>query len=187
MRDASGASLSELRLIGSVFEHPSRDLVLVPLDSLGISAAWQNHLASATVPLNALDDFQDHFIPQRALIFLGHNVEGEAARPRLIPGRWLVRSDRQAFAQTAEVLEIGMCGGPVMLCSAPEAALQQQQQLCVGMIEGIVPSRRADSSSGLANTPQERASEVLGGAAALIEGRTIASFVRAVEQSRRLQ
>lgn len=61
--------------------------------------------------------------------------------PCIVPGRVLVRLPRQVFARTASVLEMGMCGGPVV----------DRDGACVGFTEGIVPANaRGVSAAALA-------------------------------------
>lgn len=66
--------------------------------------------------------------------FLDHEVDSEGNDisrqiPTMVEGRCIVRSDAQAFAKTAQILEMGMCGGPVLDESGKVA----------GVIEGVVP------------------------------------------------
>ena len=200
LRDAEGAVSLACSLRGPVITHPSRDLVIIPVDGVGPSAPPEQLdalLEGATVPLDALGNAAaaggeaaaeegattSPSPPPRMLAFLGHSVASDAVVPRRIPGVWLGRSDRQAFARTAEVLETGMCGGPVIQLAAGAAP-----QLCVGMIEGIVPAQPPAASAGEGEEgPRARAARLLAGAAAIIEGQAIAAFVRAADAQRRQQ
>jgi hypothetical protein len=99
--------------------------------------------------------------------------------PLLVEGAWLGRTQHQAFARTAAVLEIGMCGGPVLLARAGA-----EPRVCVGMTEGIVGRSRPTlpSTDGFAGQESEslsgRAEALLAGSAAVIDGSIIAEFVR---------
>lgn len=53
--------------------------------------------------------------------------------PTQVEGKLSYRSKRQNFMRTAEVLEHGMCGGPVLSLS------DEYEPRCLGMVEGIVP------------------------------------------------
>ena len=68
--------------------------------------------------------------------------------PREIPGYLLARSDRQTFCKTAELLEMGMCGGPVLL-----------GEECVGIVEGIVPAPTMEEPAP--GTPEHRRYQAL--------------------------
>lgn len=192
LRSVDGTPVLEHGLLGEVVEHPSRDLVVIPLSD-DVPPALEQLLEDSTVSLEALADTGEARAPAAGaaapppLLFLGHVVAGEAVTPWRVPGVWLGRSDRQAFARTAEVLVTGMCGGPVLQQPEREGQAAQQRQLCVGMVEGVVPAqpsnagRLADTSAA---SPRERAAALLAGSAAIIEGREIAAFVRAVESRR---
>jgi len=55
--------------------------------------------------------------------------DGRIPVPKSVDGVMLMSTERQNFAASEEVLEIGMCGGPVLSSSG----------YVVGMVEGIVP------------------------------------------------
>jgi hypothetical protein len=71
------------------------------------------------------------------LWFFGHRLpeesDGDQIEPQSIGGSffWLNPSTKQAFARSDRVLEQGMCGGAV--------TPREDNDICVGMIEGIVP------------------------------------------------
>ncbi|KAG5176355.1 hypothetical protein JKP88DRAFT_227708 [Tribonema minus] len=50
--------------------------------------------------------------------------------PFYVTGAFTLRTERQAYVKTSEVLNFGMCGAPVL----------DHQQRCCGLVEGIVPS-----------------------------------------------
>lgn len=95
--------------------------------------------------------------------------------PTTVRGRVLVRSGRQVFAQTDALLEMGMCGGPVL----------DEAGTCVGVVEGIVPvpggggvAAQQPPSSGLS----DKARGVLGGAAVFVEVDELRVLLEEVEK-----
>ena len=82
-------------------------------------------------------------------------------------GRLSISSARQAFAETATVLPLGMCGSPVMCVATGEA---------IGMVEGVVPP--------LSREQQATASELrkrLTGSAVYVDAAAINDLVATVE------
>jgi hypothetical protein len=100
-------------------------------------------------------------------------------RPHVVAGAFLVRSPaQQCFARTEELLEIGMCGGPVL----------DEAGKCVGVIEGVVPRPAAAAAEPherrpAGETPQERSARLLGGCAVFIGAEEVAKLVAAAEAS----
>jgi len=85
--------------------------------------------------------------------------------PTDVEGRFLGRSDRQAFYQTATTLKMGMCGGPVLNAAGE----------CVAVTEGIVPVEVPPNAS--------QARQAIAGAAVCIEAPVLQAFVHRVEQT----
>lgn len=73
------------------------------------------------------------------------------------------RTEVQCFAKTEEVLEMGMCGGPVLNYAGE----------VVGMIEGIVPDTYAELDGAVPDLP---------GCAAFIEFDELQAFVNDIER-----
>lgn len=65
--------------------------------------------------------------------------DGHTLIPRSTRGHILVRSGRQVFAKTDTVLEMGMCGGPVL----------NEKGECVGVVEGVVPEAPTGKSQAV--------------------------------------
>jgi hypothetical protein len=83
-----------------------------------------------------------------------------ALLPRVVSASLLGRSPAgQCFLRTAEVLEFGSCGGPVV----------DAQGAVVGVVEGVVPQAAAEGAPCV----QARASKLLGGCAVIVEAQTI--------------
>lgn len=125
-----------------------------------ISSTSSTSTYKDNIDKNTTEDQND----KQILLSLSHQEDqGSYLQPRSIPGRVIVRSSHQIFARTKEVLEMGMCGGPVTLDivggiasssnNNDEAALTTtnsnnstshlhaipSSNLCYGIIEGIVP------------------------------------------------
>jgi hypothetical protein len=85
-----------------------------------------------------------------------------ALLPRVVPAALLGRSPAgQCFLRTAEVLEFGSCGGPVVDGDGDVVAL----------VEGIVP--QAPPRGAGEGSVQARASQLLGGCAVVVEAQAI--------------
>jgi hypothetical protein len=164
LRDSkSGEILSRARLPPSLrpIRHPVRDVaclrldanvdaILKTLDGLTVAAlADTSPQASDSLLCNG------HFL--LAAINSETNDDESLLLPRQVTGKLIGRSSAQAFLRTEEVLEMGMCGGPVTT----------KEGVIVGIIEGIVP---LDGATGPAvDAVQARARKLLGGAAVMVE------------------
>jgi hypothetical protein len=80
----------------------------------------------------------------------------------------LLRSQRQVFARTAELLEEGMCGGAVV------ARAEGGEAECVGIVEGIVPPAVGAEEPA---TGPERARRLLANAAVFVEAEEMRAFL----------
>jgi hypothetical protein len=140
----------------------------------------------------------------QAVTFLGHALQPATSadadgrqrdtstlRPVAEGGAVLVRSGAgQVFARTAgpQPLEMGMCGGPVLLDQRKQqqqpglSPTSTQSRLCYGILEGIVPL--PTSASGAPGVPeavvdhrQAKAMQVLGGCAVYIDAVELRSML----------
>jgi hypothetical protein len=178
--------------------HPTRDVSLLPLDAATERRLWAGADA-AGVPLRALRLARTRPHEATALTFFGHflrasgtgagkgagaGASSSTLLPRTISGKLLLRSPQQVFARTSEVLEMGMCGGPVTTSAGEE------DEACVGVVEGIVAvsggdaggegaSVGAPSSSSPSPSPRQ-AKKLLSGCAVFVECDTLESFAREV-------
>mmetsp|Transcript_30734 Transcript_30734/g.98860 ORF Transcript_30734/g.98860 Transcript_30734/m.98860 type:complete len:288 (+) Transcript_30734:207-1070(+) len=98
----------------------------------------------------------DHFIfhdlrdtslcPRDEIVFHGHRLihtedHSQAQEPCVVPGSFIGMNDRQqCFARTQSVLQMGMCGGPIL----------DSNGSCVGTVEGIVADTAPPHLRGLA-------------------------------------
>lgn len=117
--------------------------------------------------------------------------------PRVVDGHVLARSDRQVFARTRSVLQMGMCGGPVLLenqshddsgvAVARAGSTGVPLARCVGIVEGIVPTdfAAAGGGSGSSNAATAAARQALAGTAVYVESDEILAFLRTVEERMR--
>lgn len=97
--------------------------------------------------------------------------------PQRVAGHVVARSDRQVFAHTEgeTALEMGMCGGPVVLaagCGAAGADGDGDCVSCVGVVEGTVPD---DVGSGGALSDATR--QLIAGTAVFVEVDDLREFV----------
>ncbi len=109
--------------------------------------------------------------------------------PRAVAGRLLLRSQRQVFARTRELLEEGMCGGAVVRADAgagagagADATVAADDSECLGIIEGIVPASAAVAAAppggvAEAESAPDRARRLLAGAAVFVEAEELRAFL----------
>lgn len=189
-----GGGAGGLPLRPGIRVHPHRDVAVGHLEDEDALAAAAAAAGVALAPLALAGDPAGEGAP---LAFFGHVLRGAggggggddegggelALVPHHAHGRLLARSPRQTFARTpGEVLEMGMCGGPVV----------GDDGACVGLVEGVVPSPAPGAGGGGGageapappgeETPQRKAARLLAGAAVLIDAPDVAGFVRAVER-----
>jgi len=110
--------------------------------------------------------------------------------PLSIPGRILVRSTQQIFARTNEILEMGMCGGPVTLDTLGKIENNNNTNLCYGIIEGIVPVQEKDteinpnttssSSESTSSSKLQNIKKLLSGCTVFIEADVLQEFCKDV-------
>jgi hypothetical protein len=111
----------------------------------------------------------------QALLFDGHvlseSTQGLTSpmHPFRTSGAFLARSERQVFAKTNQLLQMGMCGGPVI-----DAA---DLDVCYGIVEGIVPEPSSENEGA---TPS-KGRQLLSGAAVFVEASDIRRFLTHVE------
>lgn len=183
LQDDNGQQMAELPLRPTVRIHPSRDVAVAHLEDVSMLIEAAERSGLSLEPLDLIDELATD---GEALTFHGHVLRSHGAgadESVLVPhhahGHLLARSDVQTFARThGEVLEMGMCGGPI--CRESDGA-------CVGIVEGIVPSAASDAPpAGSADeTPRQKAARLLGGSAVMIDSLEIAKFVRSVERQLR--
>ncbi len=103
-------------------------------------------------------------------------TDAAVLRPRAIPGRVFARTPQQVFARTATVLEMGMCGGPVVGAAAalPGAAA------CYGIVEGIVPPVNGAAMAGM-SPAQAEVRQQLSGAAVFVECDDLRGFLEGLD------
>lgn len=216
MQEGSGRVLASTDLLAPIHGHPTRDCCLARLGPAHVARLMQAASAAGLdlQPMVLADEPAAEAAP---LNFHGHflqvsrdNETGEDTSvllPRSIPGRMLLRAPhgKQVFARTREVLEMGMCGGPVTAVAAETAAREEdegataarhdpQPEVCLGAVEGIVPplvgtaatagdggvtssddEASAPSSSGA--PAADRAKRLLAGCAVFVECDEIQRFV----------
>lgn len=150
--------------------HPDRDLAVAhAVEDAQLDAMLDAGAAAAV----ALDDRE--LAEGEALAFHGHvGADGDALVPRVVPGAFLASSGVQCFARTAEELQTGMCGGPVL----------DGRGRCVGVVEGVVPGGPAADCDGSGDAPpdvRQRAARLLRGAAVFIPARDVLYALAAAE------
>jgi len=162
VRAVDGSVLLSKDLRKDVFRHPARDFAVLHFEDFEEVAEGLRELGRGpnlvelevdeTRLKGANTDFVGHFLVS------GDNPQ-QIQVPQIVSGQVLgLTADRQAaFASTEILLEMGMCGGPVL----------DPQGSCVGATEGIV------SKGG---------PEPLRGCAALIPARVISQFLVEVEK-----
>ena len=152
--------------------HPNRDLAVAhAVEDAQLDALLEAGTATAlTLDARELTEGE-------ALEFHGHvgnSDGGEALVPRVVSGAFLASSGVQCFARTAEELQTGMCGGPVM----------DGRGRCVGVVEGVVPCGPAvdcDGSGDAAPDVRQRAARLLRGAAVFIPACDVVYALAAAE------
>jgi hypothetical protein len=190
--DAPPAAGCAAALRDRIFVHPTLDLAVGHVSD---EPAFAARLHAAGLALEPVDLLPEPVAEGEALRFEGHvlvpNTGGGGAADdandvRLVPhaasGRLLARSGVQTFAATApHVLEMGMCGGPVLRASDGG---------CAGVIEGVVPASPPGGEPpggeppGV-ESPRAKAARLLAGAAVMIDAAELRAFVRAVERQLR--
>ena len=166
---ATGAALRSAKLpaLRPMARHPSADVSALLLPGGGgaaLLAALGGALAASPRALIAAPPKDGAQLTVHGHFLLPSTDEaGEdtsALLPRLVAAALLGRSPAgQCFLRTAEVLEFGSCGGPVV----------DGEGDVVGIVEGIVPQAAAQGAGSV----QARASQLLGGCAVVVEARAI--------------
>ena len=175
-----GRVLASFDVEPEVVHHASRDACVMrlagsPSDVMREAA----HHGCLCLPLNLRGKDAAPLALGEQLYFEGFEVQedpsedgddGEDTRA-LVPlrseGRLSISSTQQAFAETATVLPLGMCGSPVMCVATGEA---------IGMVEGVVPP--------LSKEQETTASELrkrLTGSAVYVDAAAITDLVATVE------
>jgi hypothetical protein len=163
LRDSqSGEILSRARLppLLRPTRHPFRDVACMRLDA-NVEAILKtlDGLSVATLA-DTSPQASDSLLCEGHFLLAAKNSETNEDEslllPRQVTGKLIGRSSAQAFLRTEEVLEMGMCGGPVT-----------KEGVIVGIIEGIVPLDGATEPA--VDAVQARARKLLGGAAVMVE------------------
>lgn len=151
--------------------HRVRDLSLLPLGQEDAALLLQRAAGQQALAPLRLHEGEQGAAEGQPLALAGHFLLGSGEEgvmlPRRLTGAVAQRSASQVFLRTSEVLEMGMCGGPVTLqaCGA-----------LVGVVEGLVPLLRPEDAGAL--TPlQVKSRQLLGGTAVIVEGRDIRSML----------
>lgn len=155
---------------------PQADMSLCSFTSEAQEAAWSARCAAVgilPIPCTLADAHAAKAAAAAALVCEGHFVEDcmspngqdvSKLRPRTVAGRILGRSSRQVFMSTAVTLQMGMCGGPVLVGDSDVA---------LGVVEGIVPLATPSPDTSTPSSPeverQQRARQLLGGSTAFID------------------
>lgn len=197
LRDFSdGNIISQIRLdptFSKVFAHEVRDVAALPLPrrSLDLLLKGANVFLQpvklSNTPVNeGLElDFIGHFVKPSVDENTGEDIS--TLVPKNVHGRVQLRA-RQTFASTSEVLEMGFCGGAVLLkrkTSGGKIEKEEgidtieieEEEECVGIVEGIVPlidnkvSLETTNTTNSSNTTTatERAKKILQGCAVFVE------------------
>ena len=174
--EGTGGILARYRLPASVpvLKHDSRDVSIVPLRASEEGAALMDAMRGvghAVSPLPLLAEDAELAGP---LTIAGHFLLGSGADgvmlPRRLSGALAQRSAQQVFLKTPEVLEMGMCGGPVAVEGGSLA----------GIVEGIVPLLKPGEEDGALTPLQRKARELLGGCAVIVEARDLKRIISQV-------
>ena len=88
--------------------------------------------------------------------------------PESVRGELVARGDVRAMVRTDAVLEMGACGAPVVFMDE-----ERDQELCIGLVEGIVPLLPEDHQEGTAAAFYEKYQ----GCASVINHEVLRSFV----------
>lgn len=177
--DGGGGAGCAAELRERLFVHPTLD---VAVGHVADEPAFLASLHAAGLALQPVELLPEPVDEGAALRFEGHVLHGGGGDVRLVPhavpGWLLARSGVQTFAATSPlVLEMGMCGGPVLRASDGG---------CAGVIEGVVPSPPAAPPGGgeppAPESPRAKAARLLAGAAVMIDATELRAFLRAVER-----
>lgn len=169
--DGTFATQSELKPIS--YHHATRDLaalhfenedeVLELLDEVGVDVLQllpaHLHLPQVGQQL----EFHGHEVRSQGPPS-GQDADSRTSVPSICRGVLQGRTARQVFARTVPVLEQGMCGGPVLMRAAAQAAAAAggeptdgssisgsdargggEQVYCTGVLEGIVPRDHSEA------------------------------------------
>lgn len=192
LRDLDGNIISQIRLdptLSKVCAHEVRDVAALPLprrslDLLmkGASNVTLQPVKLSNTPVNeGLDlDFIGHFVKPSVDENTGEDIS--TLVPKNVHGKVQLRA-RQTFASTSEVLEMGFCGGAVLLKRKTSGGkiekeegvdtIEIEGEECVGIVEGIVPiidNRVSLETTNSSNTTAtERAKKILQGCAVFVE------------------
>ena len=141
--------------------HPTRDVACLALIGGGgvliretLRGLVAMELAAGEPPLRAALRAEGHFL--LPMTETERDEDTSLLLPRSVRGKLFHRSPAQTFLETEQVLERGMCGGPVL----------NDIGSVVGLVEGIVPLA---VGGGGGDNLQARARELLGGAAVMVE------------------
>jgi len=169
LRDGAGVATARVRLPprAAPARHAARDAAALALPRAAarallaaLPALAPARLARARAPPRARLRAEGHFLAPARDAATGDDTS--ALLPRAVRGALLARSAAQAFVETEEVLEMGMCGGPVVLEEGEDAGA------VAGLVEGIVPAGAPDDAPA-ADAVQARARALLGGKAVMVE------------------
>ena len=196
LRDLDGNIISQIRLdptLSKVCAHEVRDVAALPLPRRSLDLLMKGASnSSSNVILQPVKLSNTPVREGLALDFIGHFVKpsvdentGEDIStlvPKNVHGKVQLRA-RQTFASTSEVLEMGFCGGAVLLKRKTSGGKKEkeegvdtieiEEEECVGIVEGIVPiiDNRVslETTNSSYTTATERAKKILQGCAVFVE------------------
>ena len=162
------------------FPHPTRDFAVVHLEN---EESFQKELKNSISDIILMEKqpvqnekliFDGHFLSKHMTI--SKNQDENFLYPKTVHGELLARSDLQVFAKTSEMLELGMCGCPVLSAQADENGAER----CYGVVEGIVPLRASSDDASI--SPREKALQYISGCAVFVESCDIIPFIDRIDR-----
>ena len=181
-RSPDGGKVLRSTCVKSVRGHPDLDVAELILEEEDLSKemafAFYKEIEQVSLENKKKINFDDE-----EFLFIGHNLNvnidestGEDLGnmvPNVESGSSQLSSEFRMVCQTSEILQMGMCGGPVLFHDT------ENKDVVVGMIEGILPARSEDVGP---NDKPKRVADVFPHHCIVMGHDVIAQFLDTLEQ-----
>jgi hypothetical protein len=180
IREDDGTIRHSFECKSKAFPHPTRDFAVVHLENEEKFCDELNNQVSEIILMDKKANsnekliFDGHFLSKQSNSV--SNEDDSKLVPKLVQGELFARSDLQVFAKTSSLLELGMCGCPVL----SDQNNQDGAEYCFGVVEGIVPPRNINEDGSM--TPREKALQYISGCAVFVESSEIIPFLDRIDQ-----